>query len=149
VLEQALQAGYPVILCPRRPCCLDFVQHESHQVGRRWGRFNPLRDVYQFPASLKLSATDEQRVLGPQACLWTETTITQQRRDFMTWPRLIALAEAAWTAESMKDFNSFQTRLKPQLPWLKARGIACYDPFTNSPEVTDKGAKAGYPDQAD
>ena len=149
VLKQALQAGYPVILCPRRPCYLDFVQHESHQVGRRWGGYNPLADSYQFPASLKLSASEEKQVLGLQACLWTETTITQARRDFMTWPRLIALAEAAWTAETNKDFASFQARLAPNLAWLKSRGIGYYDPFTNSPEVTDKGAQTEYLDKAE
>lgn len=149
VLKQALQAGYPVILCPRRPCYFDFVQHESQQVGRRWGGFNPLPAIYQFPRSLKLSAAEEKQVLGLQACLWTETTITQTRRDFMTWPRLIALAEAAWTAESKKDFESFQVRLKPQFDWLKSRGIGFYDPFANSPEVTDKGAKTEYLDQAE
>jgi hexosaminidase len=87
VLKQALADGYPVILCPRRPCYFDFVQHDSHKVGRRWGGFNPLNDVYQFPAALELSAADEAKVLGIQACLWTEATITQARRDFMTWPR--------------------------------------------------------------
>lgn len=146
VLQDTLKAGYPVILCPRRPCYLDFVQHESHQAGRRWGGFNPLQDTYEFPAALDLSAADEMRVLGLQACLWTETTITQQRRDFMTWPRLVALAEAAWTPAAKKDFASFQTRLKPELAWLKAHGIATYDPFANSPEITDKGAKTEYLD---
>jgi hexosaminidase len=149
VLTAALKAGYPVILCPRRPCYFDFVQQDNHQVGRRWGGFNPLADVYQFPAALKLSAADEKQVLGLQACLWTETTVTQERRDFMTWPRLIALAEAAWTAEANKDLDSFQTRLKAHLPWLKARGIGYFDPFANSPEVTDKGAKAEYLDNAE
>jgi hexosaminidase len=146
VLKQALAAGYPTILCPRRPCYFDFVQHDSHKTGRRWGGFNPLGDVYQFPASLKLSAADEAKVLGIQACLWTEATITQARRDFMTWPRLIALAESAWTAAKLKDFNSFETRLKPQLTWLKSKGIGYYDPFTNSPEITDQGAKTEYLD---
>lgn len=146
VLRQALDAGYPVVLTPRRPCYFDFIQHESHKVGRVWGGFNPLRDVYQFPAPLKLSAADEAKVLGIQACLWTEATVTQARRDFMTWPRLAALAEAAWTPEPRKDFASFEHRLKPQLGWLKANGIGFYDPFTHSPEVTDQGAKTEYLD---
>src|SRR5690606_15239371 len=42
VLRQALDKGFPVVLCPRRPCYFDFVQHESHKNGRRWGGFNPL-----------------------------------------------------------------------------------------------------------
>ena len=146
ILKQTLAAGYPVILTPRRPCYFDFVQDDSHKAGRRWGGFNPLQDVYQFPASLKLSADDEKKVLGIQASLWTETTITQARRDFMTWPRLVALAESAWTPENKKDFKSFEERLKPQLLWLKSQGIGYYDPFTKSPEVTDQGAKTEYLD---
>jgi len=146
VLQQALKSGYPVILCPRRPCYFDFVQHDSHQTGRRWGGFNPLQDTYEFPAAIQLTPAQEQQVLGIQACLWTETTITQARRDFMTWPRLVALAEAAWTPAARKDFNSFQNRLKPNLKWLRQHGITPFDPFTNSPEITDKGAQTEYLD---
>lgn len=146
VLKQALAAGYPVVLTPRRPCYFDFLQDPSHKNGRNWGGINPLQDVYQFPASLKLSADEEKNVLGMQASLWTETTVSQARRDFMTWPRLVALAEAAWTAENKKDFKSFEQRLKPQIAWLKRNGIESYDPFTKSAEVTDKGAKNVYLD---
>ena len=35
MLTKALAAGYPVVMCPRIPCYFDFVQHDSHQVGRR------------------------------------------------------------------------------------------------------------------
>ncbi len=143
ILREALDAGYPVVLCPRRPCYFDFLQSESHKVGRRWGGINPIEDVYAFPAALKLSAADEAQVLGMQACLWTETTVTQERRDFMTWPRLLALAEAAWTPEARKDFASFQSRLPAGLARLKALGLGVYDPATNSPEVTDD--QAGKP----
>jgi hexosaminidase len=141
ILRAALDAGYSVVLCPRRPCYFDFVQHASHTAGRRWGGFNPLEDVYAFPAGLSLSAADEAKVLGLQACLWTETTVTQERRDFLTWPRLVALAEAAWTPQPRKDFASFQARLPAHLRQLRARGIGFYDPFANSPEITD--AQAG------
>jgi hexosaminidase len=147
VLRQALDKGFPVVLCPRRPCYLDFVQHDSHQAGRRWEGFNPLADTYDFPAGLELSDADEKKVRGLQACLWTETTVTQARRDFMTWPRLVALAEAAWTPAARKDFAGFEKRLPNELAWLKAHGITPYDPFANSPEITDLGAKPEYPDK--
>ncbi|MEY4244669.1 MAG: hypothetical protein RLZZ245_2254 [Verrucomicrobiota bacterium] len=149
VLTQALAASYPVILTPRLPCYLDFVQHEDHQFGRRWNGFNPLSQTYHFPAPLQLSDSDEKKVLGIQASLWTEATPTQERRDFMTWPRLIALAEAAWTVEAKKDFSNFEKRLKPQLPWLKSRGIDFYDPFKNSTEVTNLPVNQGYLDAPD
>jgi hexosaminidase len=147
VLRRALDHGYPVVLAPRLPSYLDFVQHQSHQVGRRWkNRFNPLRAVYAFPAGLELSSDDEAKVLGIQACLWNEVNISQARRDFMTWPRLIALAEAAWTHETHKNFASFEQRLPAQLTWLESRGIGFYDPFKNSPEITDRGVSVDYLD---
>jgi hexosaminidase len=149
ILQRALDDGYPVILCPRLPCYLDFVQHESHVAGRRWNSFNPLSAVYQFPDCLKFSSEAESGVLGIQACLWTEATVTQARRDFMTWPRLIALAEAAWTAEPKKNFASFENRLKPQLQWLRAQGIGYYDPFTDSREITDCPGGEAYLDNPD
>ena len=136
VLREALDAGYPVVLCPRRPLYFDFVQHDSHKTGRRWGGFNPLSDVYAFPDSLgDLKPGDENHILGLQANLWTETTVTQERRDFLTWPRLVAVAEAAWTPKQRKDFPSFEERLKPQLARLRSRGLAPWDPWTLSPEV--------------
>lgn len=137
VLSSSLANGYPVVLCPRRPLYFDFVQHESHQSGRRWGGFNPLEDVYQFPDSnIDPTLVVNPRIVGIQACLWTETTVTQERRDFMTFPRLLALSEAAWTNRGKKDMASFKTRLQQELPRLTARGIRFYDPFENSPEVT-------------
>lgn len=134
-LKWALSQGFEVVLCPRRPCYFDFVQHKSHKSGRRWGGFNPLADVYAFPDHLKLPSHKKGQILGIQACLWTETTVTQERRDFMTFPRLLALAEAAWTPAERKEFVGFEGRLKSHLPQLKARGIHYYDPFADSPEV--------------
>jgi len=146
ILSRALADGYPVILCPRRPCYFDFLQHPSHTNGRNWKGINTLPDVYHFPAELKLSPDQEKQVRGIQACLWTETTITQARRDFLTWPRLIALAEAAWTPALRKDFNSFEKRLPAELKWLENHGIGYYDPFSNTPEVTDSDAALEYLD---
>jgi hexosaminidase len=137
VLRRALDRGYPVVLCPRRPCYLDFVQHDSHRVGRRWDGFNTLEDVYRFPRDLGLTTADEAKVLGVEACLWTETMVTQARRDFMTWPRLVALAEAAWTLEDRKDYTSFMRRLPVHHRQLAAAGIAGYDVLANSPESSD------------
>jgi hexosaminidase len=149
VLRDALKDGYPVVLCPRRPCYFDFVQHDSHKVGRRWGGFNPLSDVYAFPASLKLTTEQEKQVRGIEACLWTETAVTQARRDFLIWPRLVALAEAAWTPDSRKDFSTFESRLPAEISWLQSHGIKPFDSAANSPEVGDQGAKPEYPDKAE
>ena len=83
-LTKALDRNYPIVLCPRIPLYFDFVQHESHQVGRRWaGAYCELEGVYQFNAE-QYAGDRTQQVLGVQANLWTEHIKTLERLDFMT-----------------------------------------------------------------
>jgi len=141
-LRAALDGGYPVVLCPRLPCYFDFGQDSSHMAGARWlGRlfFNTLPSVYAFPDSLPSSLSGHAGVLGIQANLWTETAFTQERRDFLTFPRLLALAEAAWTPAARKDYAAFEERLRVHLPRLREAGIAPWDPFEKTPEATRTG----------
>lgn len=135
VLDKALAAGYPVILCPRLPCYLDFIQDPAHRAGRFTSPPNTLQRCYEFPAELKLTAEQLKNVQGLQGNLWTEHTVTQERRDFMTWPRIIALAEAGWSTAERKDYQSFEERIKLQLVWLEKKGITYYDPFKRSADI--------------
>ncbi len=150
-LQRALQGGYKVVLCPRHPCYFDFLQNPAHKVGRRWHGINELQRVYTFPDDSTLPAdlaalVNHPRVLGLQANLWAGTMVTRARREFLTYPRLLALAEAAWTPAARKNYDDFAARLKVHLPQLKQRGLVAYDPFADSPEVVDQPDNATYPD---
>jgi hexosaminidase len=129
-LTKALDHGYEVVLSPRRPLYFDFVQDDSHQVGRRWDGYNDLKQVYDYP---DFPATE---VLGMQASMWTETVQTEERADFMIFPRLTAIAEAAWTDGANKDYENYRQRLRAMLERYKVVGIKYFDPFTpeNTPE---------------
>lgn len=135
-LAASAAKGYQLVLCPRIPCYLDFVQDDSHLSGRRWGKgpgsFNTLAQTHAFPESLGAALPRDARILGIQACLWTETAVTQERRDFLTFPRLLALAEAAWTTPDRKDFPRFRRAVQAELPGLQSLGIR---PWTGGPEV--------------
>lgn len=123
-LKDAVNKGYAIVLCPRIPLYFDFVQDASHQSGRRWaGKFAEMAAVYAFPESLGATLPPNAKILGLQANLWTETTVTQERRDFMTFPRLLAVAEAAWTKPEYKNFSHFQQSVTGFLPHLEALGI--------------------------
>jgi hexosaminidase len=138
-LTAALDRGCPVVLCPFVPCFFDFVQHFSHLA--EWHRpggerlVNTLQAVYAFPDSLVAKLPKAGNVLGIQANLWTEMAVTQESRDFLTFPRLYALAEAAWTSAERKDYAGFEERLKVHLPHLRAAGIVPWDPFEKTPAV--------------
>lgn len=131
-LTMALNKGYSVVICPRLPFYFDFVQDSSHKIGRRWakGEFNKLQSVYDFLMS-KVPATvgHESGILGIQACLWSETIHSNNRLDFLLFPRIAALAETAWTAAGRKDFKAFEQRLKAQLPLYDQDKLYYFNPF--------------------
>ena len=130
-LQNALSKGYNVVLCPRLPLYFDFVQASDHKIGRKWeGKFNALEDVYNFPgddASFK-----NQQVIGIQANLWTERIINAEQLDFMLFPRLVALAESAWTTQTNKNLTVFKASLKQHFELYKKAGLNFYDPATIS-----------------
>ncbi len=135
-LEAALNGNYNVVLCPRIPLYFDFDQDESHQYGRKWGgAYSPIEMGYAFPPDTLLNlATNQDLVKGIQANIWTERIDDITRLDYMTHPRLSALAEAAWTKKENKNYDDFKERLKPMLSYFDDLGIYYYNPF--EPELT-------------
>ncbi len=127
VLEAALKKNYNVVLCPRIPFYFDFVQDDTHKVGRRWDGFSSLDRTYNFTAESVLAPKHKKQVLGIQANLWTETVVTPQRFDFMFFPRISALAEAAWS--ETKNYQEYLNRLKPHLELYRADGIYFFNPL--------------------
>lgn len=140
-LKKALEKSYDVVLCPRIPLYFDFVQDSTHKQGRRWGNdFSSLEKVYNFSDSLYSGMSKwKDQVLGIQANLWTETVASKRRLEFLLFPRIAALAEAAWTKENNRDYQDFLSRLKPHLLQYKNEGIYYFNPFSpaKTPEIID------------
>ena len=129
-LKKALDRGYRVIMTPRRPLYFDFVQHESHKIGRRWNGFNPVEDVCNFPDTLQtLLAGKESQLMGLQMSVWTERIADAKRLDFMIYPRIAAVAEAAWTPLEVKKPTLFMKKLPSYLQYLESIGVYFFDPF--------------------
>lgn len=132
-LKEAADKGYDIILCPRIPLYFDFVQDAAHKSGRRWaGKFAEIQAVHAFPESLGATLPANAKIRGLQANLWTETAVTQERRDFLTFPRLLAVSEAAWTQPARKDFTRFTQAQAAFLPHLEALGL---QPWKGGAEV--------------
>jgi len=57
----------------------------------------------------------------------------------MTFPRISALAEAAWTMPDKRDFEDFSSRLEQHLKYYEKAGVYFYHPFDpiRTPEVVD------------
>ncbi|MGL4853039.1 MAG: glycoside hydrolase family 20 protein [Phocaeicola sp.] len=113
----ALSRGIPVIMCPQHGCYYD------------WGYAgNSTRKVYEWDPVVNEGLTVEQLSLikGGQGALWTERVATQERVEWMLYPRMCALAEVLWTPKSDRNWDNFYQRITTYYPILEKLGINYY-----------------------
>jgi hexosaminidase len=125
--HNAAVAGNDAILAPQPT--LYFDRRQSTLATEPPGRLElvSLEDVYRFdPSDLKLSATQQQHVLGVQASIWTEHIQTDQRVEWMALPRAAALAEIGWSAPN-HSWPDFLTRLLPMFARYRAYRLSYAD----------------------
>ena len=85
---------------------------------------SPLEKVYQFEAVPRsLEEEFHSNILGIEAPLWTEFVPNRARLDWQVFPRLLAVAESAWTRPEQKNYEQFLVRLQPHLKKLEQDGI--------------------------
>lgn len=83
----------------------------------------PLDSVYSFdPMPPGLTAAQKEHVLGTEASMWSEHA-PQPTVDSKMFPRLLAMAEDAWTNPQKKSYADFYRRLQVQYGRLAYLGV--------------------------
>ena len=115
--KAALERGIPVVMCPQHGCYLD------------WGYAgNSTRKVYEWdPVTSQVTPEQEALVKGGQGALWTERVATQDRVEWMLYPRLAALSEVFWTNASKRNWDDFYHRITDFYPVMRKMGINFYE----------------------
>jgi hexosaminidase len=70
-----------------------------------------------------MSPEFQKHILGAQGNLWTEYIPNLSHAEYMTFPRLSALAEVTWSAKSARDWDDFKHRLQTHARRLDEMGI--------------------------
>lgn len=122
-LEKCMKDGYKTIISPWKAMYLDYVQDirckEGHLVWEK--AVNSLQGIYDYKVE------DAGNVIGFQANLWSERVRTADRLNYMVFPRLIALAERAWTSDENRAYDDFLKRLEVEYGFLDSIGVFYYD----------------------
>ena len=115
--KAALERGIPVVMCPQHGCYLD------------WGYAgNSTRKVYEWdPVTSQVTPEQEALVKGGQGALWTERVATQDRVEWMLYPRLAALSEVFWANASKRNRDDFYRRITDFYPVMRKMGINFYE----------------------
>ncbi|MHC4924675.1 MAG: family 20 glycosylhydrolase [Planctomycetota bacterium] len=110
----AAQQGHDVVMTPTSHLYFDYYQGDPEQEPLAIGGFLPLERVYGFePIPGALSTEESRHILGTQANVWTEYIATEAHAEYMTFPRLLALSEVAWSQPEVRSYPRFQAGL----PW--------------------------------
>jgi hexosaminidase len=121
---EAARQGHDVIMTPTDRTYLDYYQGDPAAEPLAIGGFLPLDSVYAFePVPAELTSEQAAHVLGGQGNLWTEYVPTPARAEYMILPRMLALAEALWSAKEIRSWDRFLARLPSQFTRLDALGV--------------------------
>lgn len=114
---KALERNIPVIMCPQHGCYFD------------WGYAgNSTRKVYEWdPVPENIGADKLPLIKGGQAALWTERISTQDRVEWMLYPRICALAEVFWSPKESRNWDDFYQRITLYYPIMEKLGINYYE----------------------
>ena len=111
----AARAGHDAVLTPSNTLYLNKPNTDLPEEPPGQGRTPiTLQQVYFYdPMPEGLTPQQQEHILGPHGCLWTEWISAYDHAEYMILPRLLALAEIGWTARS-DDYNAFLRRVYPQ-----------------------------------
>ncbi|PYP09418.1 MAG: beta-N-acetylglucosaminidase [Gemmatimonadetes bacterium] len=122
----AAQAGHDVVMTPTSNTYFDYYQSQNTvNEPLAIGGFLPLDTVYAFePVPAAFDAAQAAHILGTQGQIWTEYQRTPKNVEYMVFPRLIALAEVAWTPRDLRNFADFSGRLSRHLARLSVLDVS-------------------------
>lgn len=127
---QAARSGHDVVMTPGAYCYFDHYQSDPNTQPPAIGGYIPLDKVYGYdpvPAD-SLTVAQQSHILGVQANLWTEYMPTTYRVEYRTFPRMLALAEVAWSPRSARHFDDFKKRLQAHYLLLQRHQVNYYRP---------------------
>jgi hexosaminidase len=100
--------GYDVVMAPGPAYYFDMAQSDDWwEPGAAWSGTVSPETTYAYEPGADWGHAERARILGVQACLWSENLHDRRLFDHLTFPRLAALAETGWTPHARKNYARF------------------------------------------
>ena len=132
---QAAREGHDVVMTPGSGgLYLNHYQGDPKAEPMCYAHHSILQVPYDYdPVPAELSAEEATHVLGVQGNLWSEYIYSDYMRDYLTYPKMFAVAETAWTPQEKKDFPDFCARVERACQDLDRLGIPYHMPLPEQP----------------
>lgn len=120
----AAKRNHNVVMSPTDYCYFDYYEGEPENEPLAIGGYLPLSKVYSYePIPEELNSDEQKFIMGVQGNQWTEYIATPELAEYMTLPRLCALAEVAWSPKEIRDYKDFTNRMTKHYVRLNELGI--------------------------
>jgi hexosaminidase len=130
---EAAKQKHPVVMSPSTHNYLDYYQGEATAEGSVYAGLR-MKKTYSFEPVPE--GVDEKYILGNQGNLWSEQLQNIRNLEYMAWPRLMAVAEVAWSPKLNKNWNQFSQRVEAHFAKLDTLQIkyakSIYDPIVTT-----------------
>ena len=125
---KAIEGGHRAIMTPGAYCYFDSYQDAPHTQPEAIGGYLPLKKVYSYDPIPETFTPEQAKLMyGVQANLWAEYIPTPEHLEYMIYPRILALAEVAWSAVANKNYDDFHARALKAVDELRAKGYNTFD----------------------
>jgi hexosaminidase len=128
--QGAKKQGVKIILSPAKKTYMDMKYDAASPLGLDWAGLLSVKDSYDWEPGSYMEGLEESDILGLEAPLWTETVRTMNDIEYMTFPRILGIAELAWSPKG-HNWEEYRLRLAAHGKRMEAMGINFY----RSPDV--------------
>jgi hexosaminidase len=118
VVTRDAKLGHDVIVANERRLYFNYCQGDPKYEPHAIAPPITLREVYEYNPSSLLPRSLRPRLLGAEACLWSERIATARHLFYQALPREMALAEICWTPLKKENYAGFLRRTRGQYAWL-------------------------------
>jgi hexosaminidase len=105
-VEKEVKSGFRVVCTPTTHCYFDYTYDKINT-----------RTIYDYEPVRP--GTSEKNYLGVQANFWSHIDRSEHNIDKQLFPRLLGLAETAWSIPSVRNWERFRNAAAENLSYLK------------------------------
>jgi hexosaminidase len=122
---KVVSMGNDIIMSPTSHCYFDY----------EYSKISTIK-AYEYEPVPKASSDEQlKNILGIQANFWSQIDRTEAGVDKQLFPRILSIAEVAWSPKDKKDNTSFRERVNRHLVRLENLEVNYFqDPVLNNVE---------------
>lgn len=98
----------------------------------------PLKMPAEFDPSAFVGSANADNLIGVEAALWTEYVPNMKKADYMTYPRLGAIAISSWSDKSEINYDKFLKKLEDYYKLLDCYDVKYATPKQAMPSLISK-----------